>query len=281
MGRARRLGVFLGLMVFLNACLLKSPQERKQNADMLAWQQGWVAESIPAVAFVLTAYRPLQIQPQSLLTVYIEGDGAAWINENQVSYDPSPVKPVALQLALRHPDNAVAYLARPCQFVAAADVGPCKPEYWTNKRFAPEVIAASDAAISYLKQLYKAEKITLIGYSGGGAVAALVAARRQDILQLITVAGNLDHTGWTTRHKLSPLLGSLNPVDFLPDLINIPQIHYVGENDQVIEAEITQSYVDRFPAAKRPQIRRIANTDHYCCWIENWPMLLNGYEAKF
>jgi hypothetical protein len=44
-------------------------------------------------------------------------------------------------------------------------------------------------------------------------VASLVAARRHDVVRLVTVAGNLDHLAWTTLHGVSPLTGSLNPAD--------------------------------------------------------------------
>jgi hypothetical protein len=50
-----------------------------------------------------------------MLTVYIEGDGFAWLSRSQASYDPSPLNPVGLELALRHPLGESAYLARTCQ----------------------------------------------------------------------------------------------------------------------------------------------------------------------
>ena len=85
--------------------------------------------------------------------------------------------------------------------------------YWTTHRFAPEVIRASDLALDRLKTLFGAQRLVLVGYSGGAAVALLVAARRHDMGQIITVAGNLDHQAWTHYHHVQALSGSLNPVD--------------------------------------------------------------------
>ena len=99
--------------------------------------------------------------------------------------DPTPVNPLALQLALRDPSGAAVYLARPCQFVAAPDKRECARAYWTEQRFSPAVIAASLEAISQLKQRYGAQRLVLVGYSGGGAVASLVAAQRGDVAHRI------------------------------------------------------------------------------------------------
>jgi hypothetical protein len=66
------------------------------------------------------------------------------------------------------------------------------------------VISASNQAVDALKQRYGAQEIVLVGYSGGGAVAALVAARRTDVVRLVTVAGNLDHLAWTHLHSVPP-----------------------------------------------------------------------------
>ena len=55
-----------------------------------------------------------------------------------------------------------------------------------------KVVRVSKQAIDTLKQQFQSEEIVLVGYSGGGAIAALVAARRADVADLISVAGNLD-----------------------------------------------------------------------------------------
>ena len=192
--------LILVVLASLAGCAGISPESRWRHAEQLAQQAGWQKLRIPAEKFVLSAYVKKAQTQADTLTIYIEGDGFAWVSSSQASSDPTPRNPVGLQLALRHPQapgNAAGYLARPCQYVEPEDARNCRQAYWTDRRFATEVIEASDQAIGVLKQRVGASRLVLVGYSGGGAVAALVAARRDDVVQLITVAGNLDHRAWT------------------------------------------------------------------------------------
>lgn len=268
--------LFLGALVLLAGCVNLSPESRWQHAEQLAKKADWRKLRIPTDKFVFSAYvKKSQVQAD-ILTIYIEGDGLAWLTPSQASTDPTPRNPVGLQLALRHPRGEVAYLARPCQYVAAEDARNCRQGYWTDQRFAAEVITASNQAISMLKQRVGASKLVLVGYSGGGAVAALVAARRKDVAQLITVAGNLDHRAWTTQHQVPPLTGSLNPADAWQALVSLPQRHFVGARDMVVSSAVVEAYASRFPAPQRPLIIAIPDFDHVCCWVEQWPEILNN-----
>jgi len=256
------------------ACANVSPLERRQHADAMAAEYGWERLRLVAGDFVLAAYVPKSVSRSDVLTIYIEGDGLAWLSGTRASDDPTPRNPTGLELALRHSRGAAAYLARPCQFVEGADAGNCRKLYWTGGRFAPEVIEASDQAISILKQSFGAKKLVLIGYSGGGAVSALVAARRNDVVRLVTVAGNLDHQAWTEQHQILPLSESLNPADEWMRLTDVPQLHFVGEHDGVIGREIADSFVSRFPMGRQPGVVLVPDFDHVCCWIEKWDKLL-------
>lgn len=266
--------LFLFILAMLAGCADISPQSRWQHAAQLATGAGWRKLRLPTTHFVLAAYVPLSVSPLAaqtgVLTVYIEGDGFAWITASQASADPTPRNPVALELALRHPQGAAAYLARPCQYVEAADARNCQPAFWTDRRFSREVVEASDQAVSLLKQRVGAQRLILVGYSGGGAVAALVAARRSDVVQLVTVAGNLDHRAWTEEHHVPPLTGSLNPADEWRALLNVPQRHFVGARDGIVSRAVVEGYAARFPPAQRPQVISIPGFDHVCCWAEQW-----------
>lgn len=268
----RRLGLAL-LLLALGGCADLAPQVRWQHADRLASQAGWQKLRIPTDAFVLSAYVPGTQTTGDTLTIYIEGDGLAWLSNTQPSSDPTPRNPVGLELALRHPEGAAAYLARPCQYVAANDLTNCRQYYWTGGRFAPEVIEASSQAVDMLMRRAGARKLVLVGYSGGGAVATLVAARRKDVVRLVTVAGNLDHRVWTSMHHVSALEGSLNPADAWQSLIELPQRHFVGERDRVVSRDVAESYVSRFPADHSPSLVTIPDFDHVCCWVERWPSI--------
>ena len=265
------------LAFFLAACTNLSPELRWQHAEQLTRQAGWEKLRIPAGQFVLTAYAPKTLTQTDTLTVYIEGDGFAWLSGSQASPDPTPRNPLGLELALRQPHGAAVYLARPCQYVEENDKQNCRMAYWTDLRFANEVIQSANQAIGELKQRYRARELVLLGYSGGGAVAALVAARRTDVTQLITVAGNLDHRAWTQLKQLSPLNGSLNPADEWRALVNIPQTHLLGDRDEVIPRAATESYLARFPANRQPNLISIAGFGHSCCWMEQWGAIWMEY----
>lgn len=77
-------------------------------------------------------------------------------------------------MALAHPDEAAVYLGRPCQYVMS-QAESCDQRYWTNARFAPEVIAAMNSAISTIKDNLGATELSLVGYSGGAAIAVMIA----------------------------------------------------------------------------------------------------------
>lgn len=245
---------------------LPSTQERLENATKLAEDAGWTSETILTSYFELQAFIPAQHLKHKHLTVFIEGDGLAWVSRSQPSTDPTPLNPVSLKLALAYEsDHAVAYLGRPCQFTSH-DQKRCRQKYWTSHRFSEEVIAATDEAITVIKTMTGASEVQLVGYSGGGAVAALVASRRNDVTRLVTFAGNLNTTAWAELHHISPLSGSLNPADAVSGLQGIQQIHYVGEYDRVIPAEIVESFHRLFSPKTDSHIIIIPEADHQCCW---------------
>ena len=264
----------LSAILALAACAgLPTPAERVGNADALAAGQDWHRLVLAAGAFDLTAFVPDRHGTGEILSVYIEGDGFAWASASQPSLDPTPIHPVGLELALRDPRGNAAYLARPCQYLPAQSRN-CDSDYWTDRRFAPEVVAASGVALDALKARAGARRLVLVGYSGGAAVAALLAARRGDVDALITVAGNLDHQAWTSFHQVRPLVGSLDPTAYVAQLQAVPQVHYAGERDTVVPPALLRGYAARFPAAQRPRVRVVAGQEHLCCWAEQWPALI-------
>ena len=258
------------LLLLLSACAgIPTPVARRQTANHLAAAQGWQGEYIAGEVFNLLAYHPKTISPDKLLTVYLEGDGHAWQTSRRPSTDPSPLEPLVLRLALAHPAGNAAYLARPCQY-ADESPQPCNARYWTGARFAPEVIAASSQAIDLLKTRFGAERLTLVGYSGGAAVATLLAQNRTDVERLITVAGNIDHKAWTTFHRVTPLSESLDPMLNRTRLGTLPQWHFVGSQDSVVPSQLVATVTLGMPNAK---IITINGYNHTCCWADHWPQL--------
>jgi dienelactone hydrolase len=258
------------LVFMLAACVGVPSAQRVQDADQLARQHGWNSVRIEADPFVLVAYAPQEVRSTETLSIYIEGDGLAWISSSQPSLNPTPIHAVGLQLALQQPSGTAVYLARPCMYVEGQESRHCAMTYWTDKRFSEEVIASSNTAVSQLKAMFGAKKIELVGYSGGGAVVALVAARRDDVARLVTVAGNLEPVVWANAHHASPLRGSLNPADAWEQLQYVPQFHFVGGKDQNITQTVTEAYLARFPDEHKPLVRRVPEFEHGCCWTQQW-----------
>ena len=135
-----------------------------------------------------------------------------------------------------------------------------------GSRFSNEVIEATSEAISLIKRQYKTIEIELVGYAGGAAVAALVAAARSDVTRVITVAGNLNHSYWTQLHRVTPLGDSQNPVDYAKQLEATPQLHFVGGRDSTVPKSVVESYVEVFPDSTIHTIQVIRENGHNCCW---------------
>ena len=272
--RQRCLAHLIFAVFLLGGCadgLFLSPLEQ---AERLASKYGWRKQVFRTGIFDLTGFSRTSEATSERLAVYIEGDGRAWLSRYRLSPDPTPSRPYVLELAVRHPLGNVLYLARPCQYVGARTSRACDPRFWAADRYAPEVIAAMGRAIDRMKQERGARRLVLIGFSGGGVVAALLAAHRADVVKLVTIAANLDHRYWTRTDGLTPLQGSLNPVDFTARLGTIPQVHFVGAKDRVVPAAVVDSYVRRLADRSRTRVIVLKDFDHDCCWIDNWPELL-------
>ncbi len=265
----------LGLLVVLAACA-----DRRENAAGIAAGAGFQPVSFDAPPFTLAGW---QRGTGPELVVYIEGDGLAWLSKSRLSDDPTPRQPMALQLAAVDPAPAVLYLGRPCQYVENAATRGCGPQYWSSHRFAPEVIAAVNRALDQAKLRAGAGRLVLIGYSGGGAVAALAAARRQDVAAWATVAAPLDHVAWTRWHGVTPLTGSLDPMADAARLAALPQRHFVGATDDIVPPDIVRGFLRREASGldasgleqSGPEGRLVVvpETNHQCCWVRRWPAL--------
>ncbi|MHC5195022.1 alpha/beta fold hydrolase [Pseudomonas frederiksbergensis] len=178
------------------------------------------------------------------LRVYIEGDGHAWATSSQPSTDPTPRTSLMLKYASEDRTPA-AYLARPCQFVMTSS---CNVGAWTDRRFARPVMEAMNASLDSLKSRFGVDEFELVGHSGGGDVALVLAGMRRDVVQVQTIAGNVDPVFWTQLHKLSPLSDPITPRQYLDRLRNLPQRHIVGTDDAVVPPAIAQEYAKQLGA---------------------------------
>lgn len=268
MRRARQTAT-LALSLLVGACTLAPPSagERLASANAIAQKRGWVETQLDTWPFALASWGPPSDSAESLW-IYIEGDGLAYLNAERISDDPTPTEPLALELAAAQPNEVAVYLARPCQYLSQQK--DCSRAYWTQKRSAPEVLDAMNEAVDRLKAHYHTRRLTLVGYSGGGTLAALLAARRTDVERLVTVAGNLSIKAWADTKHLTQLSGSLDPADVRDRLITLDQWHFVGTSDDVVPLTLTESFVAGMPHA---HLFREERFDHRCCWVNAWPRL--------
>lgn len=247
---------------------------RDQVASRIARPAFLVPRIVPGGSFNLTAWERMH-KRHAPATIYIEGDGIAWISSRTKSLDPTPKNPVALHLAAMDKAENLAWLARPCQFSGWTGEGPCPNRYWTDGRTAPEVISAYHQALDNIKGVYDIEGFHLVGYSGGAAVAALLAAQRTDILSLRTVAGNLDYRTFSQIHGVSTLKDSLDPIAVAPQIARLPQRHFIGGQDEVVPPAIFNSWKQASGPGACVRSVLVAQNDHEAGWVEKWPELLS------
>ena len=213
---------------------------------------------VPAAGRPLAAVMPPGLAGREVLTIVIEGDGRAHDRRGRPTADPTPDDPVGLSIAQAWPGGA-AWLGRPCQFVADP---ACDPAQWTRDRFAAAAVAQVDAGVEALKVRAGAQRLVLVGWSGGGVLATLVAARRDDVAGLVTVAAPLDLGAWTESRGLTPLPG-LDPAD-LPSRPGLPQVHLHGAFDPVVRPATARETARRL-AGPRGQVETWREA-HQCCW---------------
>ncbi len=271
--------LLITLLLLATACARLPGFDRTRYAARIAEGSGLTRFLLESEPLRVLAYGRSATVP--LLHLYLEGDGHAWARRNRLSRDPTPREPVALELAARDPHPAVAWLARPCQYTRERDPA-CEPRYWSSHRYAEAVVASLDRAIGLLKRKLgmSRARLLLIGYSGGGQVAALLAARRRDVAGLLTVAANLDHAAWTAYHGDTPLSGSLDAADEAPLLRGLPQRHLVGEEDEVVPPVIVRTFARRLGPEGMESVVLVPEFDHHCCWVRDWPELLRRYQPR-
>jgi len=260
----------LACAVLMAGCGAEVRHAEEAWRDLLA--QRFQRTELAARPFVLTAALRDEDSTRPL-HVYIEGDGRAWLTRDRPSRDPTPLHPVAARLAARDPEPAVLYLARPCQWRPETAAGGCAPALWTSHRYSREVVDAYVAVIEGVVRTRANGRVALIGHSGGGALAALLAMRLEGVDWLLTVAANLDTREWTAHHRVSPLADSLNPADQAHRLRRLPQLHLVGAADEVVPERVARAWVRR-GGIDAGSVRLVAGADHHCCWTEDWPRVL-------
>lgn len=259
---------FLFLLISLTGCLFHD------NRQVLLESRIHALDAHPEV--LQTRHFPLQtLQVLSgqgkTLRVYIEGDGHAWASRRRPSLDPTPRNLLLIDLMRQDHFPDKAYIARPCQFVWGDN---CKIPVWTSLRYSQPMVDTLNETLDQLKAKGPYNNIELIGFSGGGTLALLMAASRDDVMSIRTVAGNLDPAFVNQFHKVSPMPDSLNPIDYYNRLASIPQLHFIGGKDTIIPPAVYSHYQSSF--RKQNCLSRYMKPDarHNMGWEQSWSELL-------
>ncbi len=261
-------------MALLAAVLLAGCATPAQRLDERAAQLGFSWAVLQGAEFTHVVYRNAVAARGGLLHIYLEGDGTPWLNYTQIAADPTPRNPLVLALMAQDPAPSL-YLGRPCYHGQSAP--GCNPLLWTARRYGPEVVGSMAAALARRLEREDAAGLVLIGHSGGGTLAMLLAERFPQTRAVLTVAGNLDPDAWTEWHAYSPLTGSLNPAVRPPLPPGIVQLHYAGGRDDNVPARQIRAAARR---QLRGAVRVIDRFDHVCCWQTAWPDILADLQAR-
>lgn len=202
--------------------------------------------STTAMEFLIWEKEPVAKEP---LHVYIEGSG-----------DPNPARSQGLILAGKDKRPNVVYLTQPCQYT---DIPECANEaIWKEARYDIGIVNEMTEAILGLAKRYKTNKIELIGYDSGAALAMLLAPRT-GADRIITIAGILDTDAYQAYHSKTPLSeNNLNPAHELRKTAQIPQIHYVGTDDKDVPFSLTKRFIAGYNGTKSVYIKQVRDMGH-------------------
>lgn len=202
------------------------------------------------------------------LKVFIEGDGRPWIKGKGIRRDPSPQRLLAMALLLDTSGDRL-YLGRPCYFQTNDD--RCHYKYWTSHRYSIEVINSMVGIIEQkiLEGSYK--NLLIIGHSGGGTIATLLACKTSITPSIITLAANLDIERWAEIHDWSALTGSENPSNLPSNCKNLNAYHFYGNDDKNVPA----SSANKFFSNGDSQRFIIDGANH-----QNWPIFWEEIKEK-
>ena len=232
--------VFLIIALFLSGCFYSVPTS-----------DNFEAKPIQTSHLSIAVWEKNTIQKGKPLRLYFEGNG-----------NPNPRYTIAFDFARRDSSSNVIYIAQPCQWVNDK-ICKKKPEIYNDSRFHREIMDQMKELVEYLIRKHQAPSIELIGYDGG-AVIALNIASSLPTTRLITIAGITDIDAYNTYHDL-PLQEEEqqeNPADNLLVLSKIPQIHYVGKDDDITPKILVEKFVSKMKNPTSAVVKVVPDTNH-------------------
>ena len=271
---AKRVGAAVsaacGALLMLAAGCVTAPD----RTDAIAGRLGMETVRVAGAGFDHRAFMDADARSASVVHVYLEGDGLPWATRHRVSSDPTPRHPLGLYLAARDPAPGLLF-GRPCYY-GDAGLAPCRPWLWTSGRYSQTVVLSMVAALTRLLPPGEDVRITLVGYSGGGVLAMLMAEHLPRDRRVLTLAANLDIDAWADVHGYTRLAGSLNRAQRGPLPSRVRRTHLAGALDERVPAQLIRAAA-RDPGAV---VRVLPGFDHRCCWVEQWPRILRRAETE-
>ena len=262
------------LFLPLTMLIMQGCTHQVRQLDIAASKLGFSRNVVAGNGFKHVVYIHNDNQNSPVLHVYLDGDGRPWIRNQQISSDPTPENPMMLKLMAMDPASSL-YLGRPC-YHGFSSTPPCNPELWTSARYSIRIVESMQRVLlDYMAQGGYSE-IVLIGHSGGGTLAMLLAGRISATRAVVTIAGNLDIDAWTEYHGYSPLIGSLNPVH-MPQLdAGIKQYHLIGKADTKLPYHLVEQALQNQTGAR---VQVWDEFDHACCWHRIWSEFLPSLDS--
>ncbi len=257
-----RRAVFAALFALCAATACAPPAGRY---DAAARQAGLTEQIVRGQRFHHKIYRNANTVQDGLLHVFIEGDASVKQALRFSPPDPTPRRAMMLRMMQNGPAGAIL-LGRPCyQGLFAMD--GCEIRHLGPERYSDEIVTSLLAALQDEMRHAAAGRAVLIGYSGGGTLAMLLAARLPATVALVTLAGNLDNRSLAAFHHSPALSGSLDPADLPPLPRNLLHLHFFGEKDAEVPVLLAQNTLAR----QRVTPVIMLGFDHACCWESLWP----------
>ena len=240
-----------------------------QNFQDKTIELGFSSERVKTSLFQHQIYISNYLTDSKTLHVYLDGDGTPWERKRWIASDPTARNPLILRL-MKQDKTPSILLGRPCYYGLNESAG-CTNKLWTSHRYAKEVVASMAEALNNWLAQHSFKQVVLIGYSGGGSLAVLMADKIKHIKLVATVAANLDVRAWSEFHGYLTLKNSLNPIEQGELSQGIKQIHFAGKDDQVVPAFVIKSYAQ---SQKKAKYYELEGQNHACCWEAQWQSIL-------
>jgi hypothetical protein len=274
-GAHRFLSMTLRHILYAMALLLCACSSPLRHADTVAAQARLARAVLWCGKYHHVVYQHLR--SGGVLLIYIEGDGTPWTDDGRrIAADPTSRESLALELAARTQTGSILYLGRPC-YLGLAVAPECRPSDWTFDRYSSAVVTSLTSAANQFVREHDIREVVVIGHSGGGTLAILMAPHLLHLRAVVTIAGNLDVRAWTALHGYLPLSGSLDPAAQPPISESVLEVDMMGGRDRDVPPALLAGYLAARPAAQQWTFR---DFDHSCCWADSWPMLLQRVMAR-